>query len=245
MWSFLEDCDVWCINLITRGDKYEHSREQFEKIGLLDRIQYYRPEKYTGPIAQKGCWDSHKYCLEESAKNGRNALIFEDDVVFDDNWVDQYTLIEAAYTTTDWEILRLGSYVFAYDKEVIKGIWSGELNTTHAYFIRNEFIKLCIKDPVFSAEKYPMRGIDEYYRFECKKNYILVQQIAWQHSFQTDNIWFQSCNVWQLIFEYKPIFVLNQKCMNAISWQLRYFPQWCKILNPYVIMFNANDYFLT
>jgi hypothetical protein len=241
-WDYLKDnSDVWCINLINRVDRYNHVKSQFEKIGILNMVKFHQPEKYVGPIRQKGCWDSHRYCLQESLKNNRNALIFEDDVLFDDDWEKMYDAIKESYEKLDWNILRLGGLVYKYDEKKSNHLWSGIFNCTQAYFISLSLIKECLHDNNFSAENYYLSGIDDYYRFECNKDYMLVPQIAWQYNNKSDNEWFQSYNLWQNIMEHKYLYLFNQKTMNKISWYLRYCPNIIKNLNPYVVMSYISD----
>jgi len=241
-WDFLDNnCEIWCINLKYRTDRYEHAIQQFKNINILDKVNFYHPEKSNHKITQKGCWDSHKYCMKKALDNNKNILIFEDDVLFDNNIIKQYENIKKFYKKDNWDILRLGYIAFQYDKQIEINLWEGKFIACHAYFISNEYINKCINNKYFDAELYKFPGIDDYYRIESNNDYCIIPQIAWQYNSKSDNKWL-SLNFGQDIFENKYLFSFNQKTINIISWYLRYFPNFIKILNPYNIMFFISDY---
>ena len=241
-WNFVKDSTmIWCINLPERSDKRAHVLNEFRKIGILNQVHFYSPEKYEGNVPQKGCWDSHIYCMRAALNEGKHLILFEDDVVFVDNWIEYYDMMRDNYMAYDWDILRLGSFVFQYDYEVRPYVWSGEFNATHAICLHNDYIERCLNDPLFCAEKYPYPGVDEYHRNECLSDYALVPCIAYQQYFSTDNTWHSSFNVWQIAFQNKYLYMYHQYLMNGISWRLRTFPILSQ-LNPYVLAFNVSDY---
>ena len=243
-WEFLKDtCEVWCINLVTRPDRLENVKKQFKKIGILHLVQFHITEKYQGDVIQKGCWDSHRYCLEKAYNNNKNILIFEDDACFIDKWFESYENIKKYYVENNWDILRLGAVVFKYDKEINDNLWCGDLSASHALFINNRYIKKCLNDPNFFPEKYKTHGVDEYYRFECEKDYIIVPPIAYQDSLTTDNIWYKNYTIWQKIWQHKYLYKYNQYLLNLFSWILRNRNDKIKRLNIYTLLFDLEFYF--
>jgi hypothetical protein len=74
-----------CISLREREDRVRESSAQFHKIGLCQRVIYYRPTRDKKPA--RGCWESHR----KIAKTARDfwkldkIAVFEDDVLFADN----------------------------------------------------------------------------------------------------------------------------------------------------------------
>lgn len=245
-WSFLDDnCEVRCINLVSRNDKFLHSQEEFKRIGLYDRVKYYRPIKYEGPISQKGCWDAHIYVMKDAVTKKRNLLIFEDDVFFDDTWKYSYKNIETAYKCMRWDILRIGAFVFKLSNIIQpdRAMRSGDLNATHALFLSYDFMCKCLEDPNFCPENNLANfGIDDYYRASAARDYIVHEPIAWQKDFPTDNKWVSGNNWLQNIFQHKYVYIFNQKAMYKISKFLAYFPYFIRSFNPYNILFFLHDY---
>ena len=73
--------EIFCINLDTRIDRWQHAQEEFKKIGILDRVHRFSAIKdKDGRIGLiKSNLEIIKY-----AKNKKlnNVLIFEDDFEF-------------------------------------------------------------------------------------------------------------------------------------------------------------------
>lgn len=73
---------VYCISLAGRSDRREHAAQQFEAVGLQDRVEFVIVEKHPEDNEQ-GIYTSHMLCLAKGlAAGARHILIFEDDIVF-------------------------------------------------------------------------------------------------------------------------------------------------------------------
>ena len=75
---------VFCINLITRKDRYENSIKEFNKVSLLsDKVNYLQVEKHNKG-GRYGCFDSHIQCIKDfnNTDNVDYVMIFEDDFQF-------------------------------------------------------------------------------------------------------------------------------------------------------------------
>ncbi|MFU8814336.1 MAG: hypothetical protein ACNA7W_03260 [Pseudomonadales bacterium] len=110
-WSFLDA--VYCISLKTRDDRATRVADEFHRTGLCRYVQFYRPDKHPqkGVI---GSWESHRQVAMEARRKGyRNALVFEDDVLFQRRITPQ-RLAEIAVTMerlpSDWHIFYLGHW---------------------------------------------------------------------------------------------------------------------------------------
>ena len=141
-WDFLDNnCEVWCINLKHRTDRFKNVCNEFKKINLLDKVNFYHPELDKSKLIGVGCWESHVYCMKQALKNNKNLLIFEDDVIFDN--IDNNILnnIKNVYENEKWDIFRLGSVLDYYTKRINNYLWEGKFTATHALFINKEYIK--------------------------------------------------------------------------------------------------------
>jgi len=79
--------EIWCINLDHRTDRWEHVQQEFERIGIKDKVQRFSAIKHEdGRIGLiKSFLSLFKYAKD---KNLENILIFEDDVKFIDDTVN-------------------------------------------------------------------------------------------------------------------------------------------------------------
>jgi hypothetical protein len=239
-WEFLQNtCDVWCISLKEREDRYIASRMQFKKIGLLDQVRYIRPTR-DARGGSFGCWDSHKECLEKSSKRCMNALIFEDDVAFENNWFDMYKIIKNVYTSGNWDLLRLGCLIRSLSKQVSPSVWLGTFDWTQSYFISYKYMIKCLEDPAFTPSS--SIHIDEYYIRTCDRDVAVYPCIAYQSSTTTDNTWGSVFNICQHFIQNKYMFYFNQRATNFLSWCLQGLPTGYQRLNIYSSLLDLHDY---
>jgi GR25 family glycosyltransferase involved in LPS biosynthesis len=74
---------IYCISVDQRDDRRAEARIQFEKIGLLDRVEFLIVKKHPHSFEQ-GIFESHMSCIRKGIEaNARNIVIFEDDVQFE------------------------------------------------------------------------------------------------------------------------------------------------------------------
>ena len=226
------DCDIWCICLKNREDRYKNSLIEFNKIGIAKKVKYYRPNKDSrgGRI---GCWLSFIYCMEQSVKKNKSyMLIFEDDIKFTDNWKNEIHNIKIFLEfEPDWDVLRLGSYLTALEKPSIstKTIWKCRSIFNHAIIFNINFVKKLLKDRIIYHPEKTIYHLDEYIEKDCTvNNFSLINQICYQDlSLGTDNDWAKNnfilskINFNNKIFYY--ITYINQ-FRNSIKWYLRFLP---------------------
>lgn len=137
---------IWCINLVSRNDRYERAKELFNGLGL--NVEFFRTEKHSNPI--EGCFNSHKSVITESYRRGDEyCLIFEDDLELASDFNIEnfkYALSEETINNlpTDWNLYYLGcrpdvynTYVYNTNQDNIyhlHAIW------THAYIISRKYM---------------------------------------------------------------------------------------------------------
>ena len=104
---------IFCINLLTRDDRYEESGKVFQSLGIP--VEYFRTTRHPDGGA-RGCFESHIELIRRSYKRGDEwCVIFEDDVVKNTarNAVTEETVREVLRfmrTHEKWELFFLGSF---------------------------------------------------------------------------------------------------------------------------------------
>jgi len=233
-----------CITMNDRKDRYDQSCLEFQKVGLDNLVQHFhaRRHKDGGTV---GCWMSHRHCIEKTLKDpeANYAFIFEDDVTFDSTWKVQLDNIIDALKNVHFDVLYVGGLVYRYEKPGRNGyIWKGIFNNAHAYIISRDFMERCYTDRNFSPYMYHGLGVDDYYKYEGKNNYILVDQFAWQRNDAGSETKWYTNDMFQKIFQHKWLYETNQKVNNKIAWYLRGLPYSLQTyLNPISCMFLLNE----
>jgi GR25 family glycosyltransferase involved in LPS biosynthesis len=90
--------DIYCINLISREDRWHQVQKSFSRIGIKDLVNRFpavNPRKYdfdpkfdtkVGPyhvVPNAGCLGSHRAIIKKAKEDGlKQVLVFEDDVSF-------------------------------------------------------------------------------------------------------------------------------------------------------------------
>lgn len=115
-----ENTYIGYVNLDSRSDRNEHITRELEKAGITaDRQRGILPEEVSLPpeitnvILNRtkgalGCWMSQISIMEEALKQGKHAIVFEDDVVFCDDFQERLKKIELFLTDNEWDIFWLG-----------------------------------------------------------------------------------------------------------------------------------------
>jgi GR25 family glycosyltransferase involved in LPS biosynthesis len=104
---------IYCINLSHRTDKWEQSLQEFEKVGIKDRVIRFDgikfdENKYGWMSRRGGCFGSHREIINICNKdNISNVLIFEDDVQFINNTIENLNL-SLKELPEQWNIFYLG-----------------------------------------------------------------------------------------------------------------------------------------
>jgi len=197
----------WCINLYHRKDRYNHSKEQFKKMGL--HVNYFKTEKTKDGTL--GCWNSHFELIRKLANSTFDYfLIFEDDIYFEKpnlkNLRDNLK--------TNPSLLFLGATIFKYiekQKHYNKAYFMG----AHAYIIsKQEAVNLM----TFNYNKFYKQtglGIDDYFTLYCNPK-ILKFPFCFQKTInESDTIWNKKDNSLQRFYSKNNI--LKQKIGNLFG----------------------------
>jgi GR25 family glycosyltransferase involved in LPS biosynthesis len=118
--------DIYCINLISREDRWHQVQKSFSQIGIKDLVNRFpavNPRKYdfdpkfdtkAGPyhiVPNAGCLGSHRAIIKKAKEDGlKQVLVFEDDVSFLHNDI---SLINHAIEDlpNTWGLFYLGATV--------------------------------------------------------------------------------------------------------------------------------------
>lgn len=160
-WDFFDK--IYCINLITRDDRYKKTKKLFKKLNIS--VKYFRPEKHPTSGAQ-GCYESHLSIIQEAYNNNyEHIFIFEDDIMANERYSEK--LLDKAYefisTNQDWDIFYLGhspDIIFNNSRTLSKYIVNVYSCQTHAYAISRRFMKIMLN----KHKKFIGMNIDILYR---------------------------------------------------------------------------------
>jgi len=189
-WSFLGS--AYCISLKNREDRAVKAAREFHRVGLCQRVIFYRPDKHPvkGII---GSWESHRAVGEHARRHGsETTLIMEDDVLFTKHLrpAKMRALNRAlAGLPADWMIFFLGHWpVWAYP--VRYNVLRTSSACAHAYIVSPRLLEwLCDHpwdSPDVSKSRLVGKGLDSAYA-RLPGTYALFPMIATQSVSKSDN----------------------------------------------------------
>jgi GR25 family glycosyltransferase involved in LPS biosynthesis len=189
-WSFLDA--AYCISLKTRDDRAAQAAAEFHKVGLCQRVTFYRPDKHpkNGFI---GSWASHRDVAIDALQRGcARTLICEDDVLFTRR-IRPATLraIGRALNALpeDWTIFFLGHWPLAayFVRHNVLRTSSG---CSHAYIASPRLLRWLRDHPWGSPgvefSRIAGKGVDSAYA-RLPATYALFPMLAIQRVSPSDN----------------------------------------------------------
>jgi GR25 family glycosyltransferase involved in LPS biosynthesis len=225
IWDFLEkyNIDVWCICLKERDDRHTYITNEFKRIGLIDKVNWHRPEKCKDG-GRIGCFNSHKYCMITSLNKNKHALVFEDDVVFTNDCLEKIKYINKFLCSNrQWDILKLGSTItYISHSTHILNIYKCKSLATHAIIYNSSFIINCINDELFTPKLNKLH-IDEYFLYSNANEYNIINPICYQNNLVSDNRWDDDSICYQKIWQSKYTLIF-QKIQNTQKKICRFLP---------------------
>jgi hypothetical protein len=189
-WSFLDA--AYCISLKTRDDRLAQAAAEFHKVGLCQRVTFYRPDKHpkSGFI---GSWGSHRDVALDALQRGcARTLICEDDVLFTRK-IRPATLraIERALNAlpADWMIFFLGHWPLAAYL-VRHNVLRTSSACSHAYIGSSRLLGWLRDHPFDSpgveTSRIAGKGVDSAYA-KLPGAYALFPMLAIQRVSRSDN----------------------------------------------------------
>jgi GR25 family glycosyltransferase involved in LPS biosynthesis len=189
-WSFLDA--VYCVSLKTRDDRLAEAAAEFHKVGLCQRVTFYRSDKHptNGFI---GSWAAHRAVAMQALERGcERTLICEDDVLFTRR-IRPATLraIERALHALppDWMIFFLGHWPLAA-YFVRYNVLRTSSGCSHAYIASPRLLRW-LRDhpwgsPVVQFSRIAGKGVDSAYA-KLPGTYALFPMLAIQRVSTSDN----------------------------------------------------------
>lgn len=237
-WDFIDKDNAWCINLYERNDRFENVQNEFTRVGLIDKVSFYRTVK-DKEGARRGCWISHIECFKRIRESQKPyGLIFEDDLIFDDKWKNYLQIIKKFLSMNHdaWDIFYIGAMPYGYiscDTDIckIKGA-----HLAHAYFINRRFIDKILNDSTFNPDNSKNLHIDEWFCKNDNNYFVLKNLIVYQNNSQSDNKWYDLKWMQNIV---QRNWIKTQKLANRFAWLLRHFPIKIQLyINPIFIYFS-------
>lgn len=146
-----------CISLKHREDRRQRLQEEWDKLGL--QVEYLLMDK-DEEDPQRGCFHSHQKCAQLALDRGyNNILIFEDDVVFENNIsTDQIARINQFISRNNPDLFYLGIILGKMWLTWHRGVARCRGAGTHGYVLSQKACRELI------THKFTGLGIDTLYK---------------------------------------------------------------------------------
>lgn len=121
--SLLDDCYISFLNLSHRTDRLEHMKKELARVGIeAVRTRGKLPQEFDlkDPKLQKqvnrtpgsiGCWHGMIEIAEKALELQKTAIIFEDDLIFCNDFHKRIEIIEQFDKEYVWDVIWLGGTV--------------------------------------------------------------------------------------------------------------------------------------
>jgi GR25 family glycosyltransferase involved in LPS biosynthesis len=184
-WDYFDQ--IYCISLDQREDRRAEAKIQFEKVGVLDRVEFVIVKKHPHRFEQ-GIFESHMTCIKKGIEaNASNIVIFEDDVLFerfsDANFKH---CIEFLAEKPDWNALFFGCLVGGSEKTENESVIKVKYRClAHAYVLNRRFAE------VLASKPWQEIAFDNMLSSFKEGFYAIYPSFAFQSDSPTDNQSFQ------------------------------------------------------
>lgn len=152
---FFNKKNTFCINLDHRTDRLERFSDEISRInGEFTRFSAINGKNLEPKLGlsreQIGCFLSHSSIWQRALKSNLDkVIIFEDDTIFFDDFIDRFDIFMKE-DTSDRQIIRLGAYwpngelyrkASNHAGVIIVPAWGA-----HAYIVKREAIKILVNN---------------------------------------------------------------------------------------------------
>jgi hypothetical protein len=220
------NCNIYCICLQERPDRYKHACLEFDKVGIREYVHFHRPTRHEkGGIY--GNFESMLWCLNNSLQRDpmKLVVIFEDDVCFSVNNFKSFNFDSIFLKFIhEWDTIRLGYW---------KGVFIEHLNNTSFYRGNCRGAHAVIWSPIFAQKvlkhniTIEKRGVIDWYLSEISgRHYLIHKALCFQRPGMTTDVIWPFTNI-QNNFQENPIqFQLKYQQRTHNAWNIigRYIP---------------------
>lgn len=192
---------IYCINLVERNDRHQHAIQEFESVGLLDKVHFHRVQRHpvSGAIGlfeavlQVMQIEKNKYA---DGVVGKPIAIFEDDLLFQ---MDKFHYLDELMPFVDeqseisydsWDTIRLGHIKTCFVDKVSGNVFRGNATSSHAVVYSPCFVERLLQaQTVPSKLSGKLAHIDQYLKTVTGRNYIPWEQVVSQGDYGSDITW--------------------------------------------------------
>ncbi|HEX2452230.1 MAG TPA: glycosyltransferase family 25 protein [Vicinamibacterales bacterium] len=181
-----------CLNLDRRAERWARMRERFARHGISDVVRFSAvdgehadvPASWRGTAGAYGCLQSNLAVVTEARdRNWPDVLLFEDDVVFDDDLNVKLPGF-MAQLPSDWDMLFFGGMHREAPLRVRENIVKLTGSTsTYAYAVRSTIYHAFLETHARSLEPIDVRNRQLQERFNC---YCFIPHLAWVEGGESD-----------------------------------------------------------
>lgn len=104
---------IFCVNLDSRPERWAESLEEFEKVGIADKVRRLSGHEYKidhWMRGRMGCFSSFRECVKIANSEGaENVLVFEDDVKFVNDTNEVLSKSIEDLKKWEWDMFHLGT----------------------------------------------------------------------------------------------------------------------------------------
>jgi len=146
-WDYFDK--IYCISMDERSDRREEAENQFDKIGLLEYVEFITVKKHPHD-SEEGIFESHTDCIKKGLAAGAgNIVILEDDIMFEGFSPERLKqCIDFMREAPDWKAFFFGCLVSGSRKTHRKGVLAVKYRSlAHAYVLNRGFAELLVKKP--------------------------------------------------------------------------------------------------
>ena len=143
--------EIWCINLDSRIDRWSECQQEFDKLGIKDRVNRFSAIQMKDSRA--ACSLSHLTLIKMAQqKKLKNILILEDDVSFID---DTIITLEKCFQQINynWNVFYLGANLHQHLKKISDNVFQlKRAYAAHAIVYNKNIYDVIIKNYEWKSE---------------------------------------------------------------------------------------------
>ena len=137
---------IYCICGEHETDRWKHCCEQFEKIGIMDKVERFSdfasPDEIYRLNMANGCTHSHYTILKKAhEKKYKNIFIFESDFHFVNNDFDLLAKSIKSLNKVDWKLFFLGGTPDVVWKAETENLVRSCVSTTVSYGVNGKYFE--------------------------------------------------------------------------------------------------------